>query len=422
MADSSSPLVEPPAGAPADDPSLSEIVDDAILIARFGSRTGRFHDATLFHAIQKMKSGGTDWNNPAVVELQSALNDAISVLHPITLADLRNWDPFTKSPKTPSGKKWGKTAFLAGAVALMMLCGYYTVWQKKAAALLAEITAAEALPQDRLVNELIFFAGGGNETGDQAGLATIPIADKVDELRAIDERKFGNTAAFNELYVSSIILRPAWYRIRNAFVGPSLELVGAAEASPRATPLVPAVLADAPPGCGDADAAPGLMKDVRMGRLQSDVNQRDALRRQVYCIVKIDRTRYIGGPDAPKMIAMLTYWIDLLGMWLLPGFYGALGAVMYFMRNFLDPLLPEPGVMKVVLRVCMGLFAGVSVAWVWAPSAMIQGIGITDVSLAAITMAFLVGFGIEVFFALLDRLVTMISGTISKGDAPAAKA
>ncbi len=103
-------------------------------------------------------------------------------------------------------------------------------------------------------------------------------------------------------------------------------------------------------------------------------------------------------------------------LWMLPGLYGALGAMMFFMRNFLDPLLPEPSVMKVVLRVCMGMFAGVSVAWVWAPSALIQCIGITDVSIAALTLAFLVGFGIEVFFALLDKLVTMISGTIQRQD------
>jgi hypothetical protein len=404
------------------DSDLVDLVDDAFRVARYGVRTGRFADDALFTALQAVKSSGVSWSNTAIVDLQRALNQAISAIHPVTLADLRNWDPFAK-PASPSRlRKVGKFAFMGAAVGLMLMCGYYTIWQKKATSLLAEIAATEALPQDRLVNELVFFAGGGAEDEVGQTLPSIPVSDKVDELRAINDRKELNRAAFNELRISSIVLQSQVNRVAGTLMKVFSGGAGAANAAadPKGGKAgdKPNTVSRPPSNCEPGPKPTSAV--TTLVSLQGNVTNRDDLRRQVYCIASINWPQNDPATSPAMMQAVLTSWIDVLGLWLLPGLYGALGAMMYFMRNFLDPLLPEPGVMKVILRVCMGMFAGVSVAWVWAPSSLIQGIGITDVSVAALTLAFLVGFGIEVFFALLDRLVTMISGTINKGDPPAA--
>ncbi len=405
------------------DNDLIELFDDAFRVARYGVRTGRFADDSLFTALQKVKSGGVSWSNTAIVELQHALSLGIAAIHPVTLADLRNWDPFEKSPKITSTKKAGKFLFLTAAVVLMFVCGYYTIWQKKATALLAEVAAAEALPQDRLVNELVFFASGQTATEGAAALPDMPVSDKIDELRAINARKEQNRMEFGQLQIESIVFLPQWNRAKNTFLG-FFDGAGAANAANEKGAALPGgdpVGANPPPvNCLTEQATTQAVEALKS--LQSDITHRDSLRRQVYCIADIDRPQNDPSSGSAYMKSFLTSWIDVLGLWLLPGLYGALGAMMFFMRNFLDPLLPEPGVMKVILRVCMGMFAGVSVAWVWAPSSLIQGIGITDVSVAALTLAFLVGFGIEVFFAALDRLVSMISGSINKNDPPSVTA
>lgn len=400
------------------DEDLNDLVNDAFRVARYGVRTGRFTDGTLFEALQKVKASGVSWSNAAIVDLQAALNLAIAAIRPVTLADLRNWDPFETPPRITNMRKAGKIAFMLAAILLMFVCGYYTIWQKKATALLSELAATEALPQDRLVNELLFYTGDDGGDAVAQRLPDITVSDKVDELRAIHGRKQLNHAAYNELEVSSVVFRPQW----NRFVNHARGLFSAT--------VTPANAANAPLGTGtEPPAADGMKPPVNCAQdvdprpavrdleaLGSRVGHRDALRREVFCILDIDMPQDDARTNAAAMTLFLTQWIDVLGLWMLPGLYGALGAMMFFMRNFLDPLLPEPSVMKVVLRVCMGMFAGVSVAWVWAPSALIQGIGITDVSIAALTLAFLVGFGIEVFFALLDKLVTMISGTIQRQD------
>lgn len=62
----------------------------------------------------------------------------------------------------------------------------------------------------------------------------------------------------------------------------------------------------------------------------------------------------------------------------------------------------------------LGILAGVSVGWFSAPAALVQGIGIADISLATLTLAFLVGFGIDVFFRLLDRLLELLRKGVTR--------
>jgi hypothetical protein len=111
-----------------------------------------------------------------------------------------------------------------------------------------------------------------------------------------------------------------------------------------------------------------------------------------------------------------SYWkpkIEVLGLWILPALYGALGSLIYYMRSILSPLLPNPSFDRVAHRVALGAFAGISVAWFWSPSGA-DNLNVGDLSLSVFTIAFLLGFSVDVFFTLLDRLVTLAKGGISK--------
>lgn len=118
-------------------------------------------------------------------------------------------------------------------------------------------------------------------------------------------------------------------------------------------------------------------------------------------------------PQLDRFTDRLRYTVNIYGLWLLPALYGALGAALFYLRVVLDPLQPTPQIRRVVHRVMVGGFAGVIIAWIWAPSAQING-EFQNVGLNLFFVAFLIGYSIDVFFAALDRLVNSVTGSIGK--------
>ncbi len=103
--------------------------------------------------------------------------------------------------------------------------------------------------------------------------------------------------------------------------------------------------------------------------------------------------------------------MSLLGLWLLPGLYGMLGAVIFHMRRLLDATLPNPSWLRFGYRIVLGGFAGIIVVWFWTPTSQ----KLTQPAFATLTsfgLAFLVGFSTDVFFQALDRLVTYLSQAV----------
>ena len=82
------------------------------------------------------------------------------------------------------------------------------------------------------------------------------------------------------------------------------------------------------------------------------------------------------------------------------------------MRRFLDPMAPNPSWTRTGFRIFLGAFAGIVVVWFWAPGAQKGADQAMMSTLSAFTVAFLVGFSIDIFFQALDRLVTKISQAI----------
>ena len=129
---------------------------------------------------------------------------------------------------------------------------------------------------------------------------------------------------------------------------------------------------------------------------------------------KIGLYYYSGSvPEIASMEADVRDINTLYSFIILPAAYGALGALMYYMRRILDPLLPNPTLVKTLHRIALGALAGVLLAWLWG--------GIFDsneefksIGLGLLALAFLFGFSIEVFFDLLDRLVLSAKRNVGK--------
>ncbi|RJT39363.1 hypothetical protein D3227_14305 [Mesorhizobium waimense] len=105
--------------------------------------------------------------------------------------------------------------------------------------------------------------------------------------------------------------------------------------------------------------------------------------------------------------------IDPYAVWILPCLYAALGSMIYYMRLILDTTQPNPPVYRIAHRMALAALAGMILAWFWGPT-FGNNSEFKSVGFGLFTFAFVVGFSIDVFFALLDRLVFVSTNAISK--------
>ena len=96
--------------------------------------------------------------------------------------------------------------------------------------------------------------------------------------------------------------------------------------------------------------------------------------------------------------------VSFYGIWLLPAVYGLLGGMVYQLRSFMNSLIPLPNFGHVVVRLALATMAGVSVSWVEGSIGAKAGSSATP-GLAVFGLAFILGFGVDIFFSALDRAV-----------------
>lgn len=393
----------------ATDSALRELIEDAITVASYGQRSGRFKDNTLFVAIQRATAAEKlDWSSPETVDLQAALNNAVQAIHPVTLVDLKSgWNPFSLQDRgRKSDRK--KKLFVAVAAILILLCGYYTVWYQRATLLLADLSNAKVEQQNAIMNELFFRLVESDdsttvaELGDSSSFSRVAISEKIDQLRLIDKIMVENKQNYNEILVDTVPGQPLFYY-----------LLGYVWQIPKSSQYSGGCGSKGPPGFVNNPTTPVAANDP-LARLSSIIGERDQKLLQIRCIIGLTAMSEPGRFDYnSKSAADLRRTSDILGFWVLPGLYGALGALMFFMRAILSPFYPDPSVSRVALRIALGVFAGIAIVWFWSPSTT-QTMAATNLTLGSFTIAFLVGFSIDVFFALLDRLVTLATMTINK--------
>jgi hypothetical protein len=99
--------------------------------------------------------------------------------------------------------------------------------------------------------------------------------------------------------------------------------------------------------------------------------------------------------------------------WVLPGLFACLGAMVYFLRLLTDATERNPTVGRVLHRMALAALGGMIVGWFWEP-AFGANSEFKAVGFGLFTLAFIIGFSIEVFFTLLDRLVKLATNAIDR--------
>ncbi|HMQ93377.1 MAG TPA: hypothetical protein PKA33_07195 [Amaricoccus sp.] len=445
---------------------LGDLLDDARLVASFGQRAGVLRESGLFEALHRADAAPQlDWSSEEVIDLQREMNSAVVAIRPVTLVDLKNgFDPFRRAAKDgQGGRNWLRITLMVLAALLTLTCGYFTIWQKRASDVLMELAAGKAESQRAIVEELLplvdqFKATGSPPDLDDAGsLTRAAFRQKMEDAQRIaldivvDTRRYNQTLEsfnpFNRVIdpIKRIVSPPPPEGTRQA---PPIQqdngetaaqLVASKEEAPvlpvEAMPSLPKWL-EAYGHCLGISASgptanivntaevPDPRGTFHFGELvATDVE----LIQQVRCLVGLQDIESRNSQNRITDPQDMRDWVDTLSNWILPSLYGMLGAVIYHLRVCLNPLRPDPKPVQAAMRVFLGGFAGVAIAWFWGPS-VINGLAISEVSpseltdvsltahnqvsLTALTVAFLVGFGIDVFFSLLDRLVTVFNSMI----------
>jgi hypothetical protein len=121
-------------------------------------------------------------------------------------------------------------------------------------------------------------------------------------------------------------------------------------------------------------------------------------------------------PPIEARLGEMNVAVGVYALWILPAIYGALGATIFFMRSVLDPLTPDPPFGRIALRIALGALAGIVLGWFWSPENALSS-DIASIGFSLFATAFIVGFSIDVFFAMMDRFVRIAEEFFS-GDRP----
>ena len=105
--------------------------------------------------------------------------------------------------------------------------------------------------------------------------------------------------------------------------------------------------------------------------------------------------------------------------WLLPLLYGALGAMVFVVRTLStqarDRLFRKEALVSLVLRVFLGMISGLAIGWFWTHDSSATNAAGGPMSLSTLSpfaLAFIAGYGVEVFFALLDKIVSTFTNKV----------
>ena len=109
-------------------------------------------------------------------------------------------------------------------------------------------------------------------------------------------------------------------------------------------------------------------------------------------------------PDIEALNMQIKDALNLYSLIILPSLFGALGAIVYFLRAFLNPKEPNEGWSRTLYHVALGALAGMIMAWL--------GMGLLgsddafkSIGLGLFAFAFVLGFSIDIFFDMLENLV-----------------
>jgi hypothetical protein len=408
------------------DATLQGLVRDAELVAEVGVRLGRIKDADFFDALSTAREAldGTAASPSTMAALERALNSAIANLSPITLNDLRGgWRPFDAHAE----KRLGTVVFCIFSFLLLVATAYVTQTYDRACSVYA--TTVE-LQETRGAEQAIrLFGLLRKNQQDVVESLKSGTKDFLYEAfnKALTDLELTNVKFQSYAPIASSVLYDLdiGARVKDALVAPIgwfEHTPGIDSSNPSNNPTIAGSLKNygAIPVPAATTVGGRLAKPAPSASMPDLANVNPDLEALLGAYIQEVRDFMAAinvgfDPLTPNDYSWYLYQLresmSLLGLWLLPGLYGMLGAVIFHMRRLLDATLPNPSWLRFGYRIVLGGFAGIIVVWFWTPTSQ----KLTQPAFATLTsfgLAFLVGFSTDVFFQALDRLVTYLAQAV----------
>jgi hypothetical protein len=444
-----------------------DLIADAKLVAGYGQRAGLFEDDLLFVAIAKVERLTLEdrtLGRDEFVELQREFNRSRKIVSFPVFAALRNgWSPLVVSRALSASV----VLCVLLSILLMTIVGRLTFVYNQGSTLMGDLQLLESQGYDRRFGQLerrlvsasvqahpaaeasagsaallpslgaeqAMAATGTNVQENVEQMAVDNYYDMLSEIKTLD-RTIDDIGLRSQRYLLSAIyplplMQAAHLKLASLFGGENYSDVPPPGAKPDVAALMRVASARvgvhsqpvaAPPtnpsfvnaNCLRAEdqALVGALPGDEQSALGHSIRQDIVRSFQFACA---NGLRYTSAymPPLEQWKGLIRDRLNPYLFWILPGLYGALGAMLYFMRSILDPLMPNPRWVRIIHRMALGALAGIIVAWFWQPLGG-EGGDLSNLGFGPFTFAFVAGFSMDIFFALLDRLVAVSVAGIGK--------
>ncbi|SEP96774.1 hypothetical protein SAMN05428969_1331 [Devosia sp. YR412] len=406
----------PPEMQPAD--PLLQLLDDAQLLTLYCIKTGTLRDNDLPTAVARFEAApDKSWKSEETVALLSAVNNTVLSIAPVNLHDLRNRPPAVMLDGNAGLGDAPTLIVVLLTAAIMVFTAMVTLGYNRTTTLIAEMAQFQTENVRSEMTSTVYTIvqnleriGGTTEEGEQQ--ATLQaIHNDIHSIKAIDDRVETVFNEFQALVANFNAIQHYSLPLVTPTVAQDDAYAGASQPNPCLRANDAAKLVNAAQTAQNAvDSNPAVPPIIRT--LILDIF--DSL--YVTCAANL-RFHLVDFPNFDALENQLQVSANMFGLWILPALYGGLGAALFHMRLVLSPRLPSPSWPRILHRLAIGAFAGVILGWFWAPSGSTSEF--TNIGLNVFGVAFLVGYSIDVFFSLLDRLIALLSTGISQINASA---
>jgi len=389
--------------------SLREAVD-------YATTAGLLKDAKALGALDAAEAARQRGEQPDLKPVSEALNDMVTLIAPLTLADLH----FDRNPLSPGNQtRTRKAQFWLPLLALVLLLtiGYFMQSLRDAQSFIARVERVEGQNPDQklaALQQMILF-DNPLETSKPRDTMREQYLGKVAELQRLTTELVSLSGQVGEL-------APELNPLSEGQPYPRLKrLVASIQAlwSARPVPVQIPQSTPVPPGlCQVAES--GDLKLPGEWALWPQWMQRMAVDdMRNFCFKLLLQAGRVGqlSPDlgsiVPKLInatPVIRERIALRSEWILPFLYGLLGSLLYVMRAVGNIRLPAMHSMSILMRIALGGMAGIVIGWfsIGDPGGRSQ---VSSVIAWPFVLAFIAGYGIEALFSILDGMNSLIAGT-----------
>lgn len=437
--------------------SAAEILSDARRIAAFGLRSGKLQDDRLFTLIAKIEAAMAA--NPQAADHIEVLAPLVAemprvqrAIAPMTLKELRKVDPFAMRRERRSEVWNRRVRFGLATVAVVVLgvLGCLLVWQNRASAVIADYALDHSGRFEAAMIDLVVMTERFRESTTDTKVSALELSamgQKMNEAttaltrvnaNAVLAERLNATFPYLGLWRWNDLAAEITSKPYSATPGPEVleaSAPGAGAGSAQAAPVTEGAGPGATAGSGEQADSPlaincltedaagqnleTLMTVVRQGDSSSarafgaSVNLYYAVRQMIDCVTGVGQMKLSLTHEQRPWATQdpegnLTTKLMVTTSILIPALMGVLGSLIFHFRVYMDPLRPDIPLQRIVLRVFLGGFAGMATYFLLSKDALLSP-DAEATGLAGLAIPFILGFSIDVFFRLLDRLVQQMN-------------